>query len=578
MDRSKEIVLIEKQRETVEVILNDGRIFRGSRNTSIGEFLKLLPEWKSPPIVSAVVDGELRELTYLIRKDAVVKPVTMHDSDGSKIYRRSLIFLLQAAFEKDFPNIEFTVDHSVPNGGYFCTVIGRRPLSPKEVTALEKHMYYMVEADMPILREQVLLRDAIEYFKRKGYHDKLRLLKYRKKPHLVLYRLGSHRDYHHGYMVPSTGFLEVFSLLPRGEGFILQYPRRKTPTKLFPMPEYTKLRGLFQQYSRWLASLGISSVGALNDAILSGSIREVILVSEALHEQKISAIVNRIIEKLHDVRIILIAGPTSSGKTTFSKRLAIQLLASGVSPFALELDNYFVDRDKTPRDEQGNLNFEAFEAINNHLLETNLLELIAGKKVQLPRFNFKSGKSEPGDVIQLKKDQLIILEGIHGLNTKLLTKFSSKNIFRIYISCLTQLNLDRFNRISTTDTRMLRRIVRDAKSRGFSAQRTIGMWESVRRGERENIFPYQENADEIFNSALVYELAALKPLAEPLLRQIRNGTDEYLEAKRLLAFLEWFLPVEVKLIPDNSIVREFIGDSILSNFKLWVGSQDESQY
>ena len=570
----EKITFAKKPRETVQVLLEDGRILTGPKNTIVGKFLKLLPEWKSPPIVSAVVDGELRELTYPIIKDAEVKPITMHDADGSKIYRRSLTFLLQVAFEEIFPGIELNVEHSVPSGGYFCTVIGRQPLNEKEVASLEKHMRELVKADLSIIREKVPLEEGIKYFEERGYYDKLRLLKYRKKSYLVIYRLGDHRDYHHGYMVPSTGFLDVFALLPREDGLILQYPRRKTPTKLFQMPEYIKLRRLFHQYGKWLTNLGISSVGALDDAILSGSIREVVLVSEALHEQNISAIANCIVAKMPNVRFVLIAGPTSSGKTTFSKRLAIQLLAHGVSPLALEMDNYFVNRDQTPRDNGGNLDFEAFEAVNVTLLEKNLSDLLAGKQVQLPRFNFKLGKSEKGDKIKLNKDQVIILEGTHGLNPKLLNKLSSNKIFRIYVSCLTQLNLDRYNRISTTDTRMLRRIVRDAQSRGFSAQRTIGMWESVRRGERRYIFPYQENADAIFNSALVYELAALKPFAEPLLRQIQHGTDEYLEAKRLLAFLEWFLPVDAKLIPDNSILREFIGNSILSDFKLWIESSD----
>lgn len=556
-------------RDTVEIYLPDGRIYQGKRGLPVMEFMKILPEWKTPPIVGAVVDGELRELTFPIKKDSHVKPVIMSDSDGSKIYRRSLVFLLQASFEDVFPKLELTVDYSVPSGGYFCTVKNHPPLSENAVKKIEKRMQEIVKKDLPIKREIVKLEEAKEYFRKKGYDDKLQLLKYRKKPSLVLYRLENNRDYHHGYMVPSTGFLTVFALVPVEEGFILQYPRRKTPTYLLPMPKYTKLRGIFQQYGDWLTSLGIDSVGSLNDAVLNNGIHEIILVSEALHEQKIAEIATQIANSKPEKKLILVAGPSSSGKTTFSKRLAIQLLTHGIKPFALEMDNYFVDRERTPLDEEGKPNFEAFEAVNRSLLEKDLLQLMSGVEVQLPNFNFHEGKSEPGEIVQIAKDQVIIMEGIHGLNTALLSKFPARKIFRIYISCLTQLNLDRFNRISTTDTRMLRRVVRDSWARGFTAQRTISLWESVRRGEREYIFPYQENAHAIFNSALVYELAAIKPFAEPLLMQIPFGTDEYREAKRLLAFLNWFLPIEQDFIPDNSILREFIGKSILADFKIW---------
>jgi len=561
--------LVDKTRNDIEVILPDGRVIVGPRDSTIEEFLKLIKKWEGTPIVGAVVEGNLKELTYRLNKDSNVKPVNMASSDGSKIYRRSLMFLLETAFEELFPNHFLTIDHSVPNGGYFCRVLGGKILSVAEIDSIEEKMKELVSKNLSIFKEKVQLTDAIDYFRKKSYHDKLRLLKYRKKPYLILYRLENHRDYHHGYMVPSTGYLRVFKLLPRGEGFILQYPRRKTPEQLFPMPKYNKLLKIFNQYGTWLESLDIDSVGALNDSIVSGSIREVILVSEALHEQKIAQVADKISKQPEKTKIVLIAGPTSSGKTTFSKRLAIQLLTHGLSPFALEMDNYFVDRDKTPKDEYGNYNFESFEAIDSRLISDHLNKLLCGEKVALPRFNFKTGKREKGNAVQLNEKQIILIEGIHGLNPGLLNDISSKNAFRIYISCLTQLNLDHYNRISTTDTRMLRRIVRDAQTRGFTAQRTIGLWESVRRGERENIFPYQEYADEIFNSALVYELAVLKSYAEPLLRQIEYGTDEYLESKRLLAFLEWFLPIESELIPDNSILREFIGNSILSDFHLW---------
>jgi len=354
---------------------------------------------------------------------------------------------------------------------------------------------------------------------------------------------------------------------------VLRFPRRHAPDSLSPMPSYPQLLATFRQYSEWLQTLGIQSVGALNDAVNEGRINEVILVSEALHAQQISRIATTIRDKKDEVRVILIAGPSSSGKTTFAKRLTIQLLAEGISPFPLEMDNYFVNRADTPLDEEGNFDFEHLDAVNRELLNEHIQRLIAGEKVQLRQYNFHSGTNEPGDEIQLDPGQMIILEGIHGLNPKLLEGFPPEQTSRIYVSCLTQLNLDRHNRISTTDTRELRRILRDARDRGYTAQQTIGNWEMVRRGEKRHIFPYQENADIMFNSALAYELTTLKPLVEPLLRQVPCGTPEYVEAKRLFKFLQWFLPIEPGLIPDNSILREFIGGSILADFKIWQHSK-----
>ena len=430
-------------------------------------------------------------------------------------------------------------------------------------------MEALVKADLPFERQQIPLSEAVAYFQQTGEVEKVLLLKYRTKDHLILYSLGKFRDYHHGYMVPSTGYLKWFALMTFGEGFILRFPRRQAPTKLMPTTESPKMLATFRQYGQWLSRLGIESVGALNDTIQAGRIREIILISEALHEQKIAEIASQILEHSKESRIILIAGPSSSGKTTFSKRLAVQLLAQGLYPYPMEMDNYFVDRENTPKDEKGQFDYEALDALNTKLLTDHLRRLTAGEEVQLPHYIFKEGRSGTGDVVHLRHDQLIILEGIHGLDPRLLPEFPAEQTFRIYVSCLTQLNLDRQNRISTTDSSLIRRIVRDAKQRGYSAYETIQRWESVRRGEKLYIFPYQENANEMFNSALVYELSALKPQAEPLLRQVPYGTPEYVEAKRLLAFLGWFLPVQADLIPDNSILREFIGESILEDFKLW---------
>mgnify|MGYP001247268771 CR=1 FL=1 len=556
-------------RETVEIVLPDGRVFSGLRNTPVGEFLQLLPDWSEPQVVGAIVNGELRELTFKIVMDSKVMPIDMSSADGARIYRRSITFLLEAAFEELFPQASMAIDHSVSSGGYYCTVTGFNPLTQEILDQLANKMRSMVEADHPFERRIVPKAEAIEVFTQKGYDDKVRLLKYRQKDTLVLYSLGDHQDYLHGYMVPSTGYLKRFGLKLLGDGFVIIYPRRHMPGDLLPMPDYPKLLRTFRQYGNWLTRLGIENVGALNDAISGGRIREIILVSEALHELKIAEIARQIADRSNAARIVLIAGPSSSGKTTFSKRLSVQLLAQGCSPFPVELDNYFVDREKTPRDENGVLDYETLKALDIERLGRDLLALIAGAEVQLPRYDFKTGMSNPGEVVKLAKDQIILLEGIHGLNPGLLPNVPQKTTFRLYVSCLTQLNLDRHNRISTTDTRLLRRIVRDQRERGYSALDTIGRWELVRRGEKRHIFPFQENADEVFNSALVYELSALRERVEPLLRQVPFGTTEFIEAKRLLAFLEWFLPIDASLIPDNSILREFLGDSILKEFKLW---------
>jgi uridine kinase len=562
-------------RPTVEIHLPDGRVICGQRGAAVGNFLSILESSSSAPIVGAIVNGELRELTFPVHIDAKVTPISMEDPDGMLIYRRSLTFLLEAAFEEKYPDATLTIDHSVSSGGYYCEVSDHALLTDEELNSLADHMRSIVEDDLPFTKREVPLVEAIAYFEAKGFNDKVRLLAHRQKDYLTLYRLGDHQDYHHGYMVPSTGYLKWFNLIPTNGGFTINFPRRKLPTQLQPMPSYPKLLATFRRYGQWLDRLGIASVGTLNDAILAGRIHEIILVSEALHEEHVADIAEQITSRVNlsdptrAVRIILIAGPSSSGKTTLSKRLTIQLLSQGLSPYPLEMDNYFINRDLTPQDEEGNPDFESLEAVDTHRLAQDLRHLVAGESVRMPHYNFKSGMSEPGDVIQLQPGQLVILEGIHGLNPELLPDFPIEQTFRIYASALTQLNLDRHNRISTTDTRLVRRIVRDARERGYTARETIQRWESVQRGEKTFIFPYQENADIMFNSALAYELSALKPYAEPLLRQVPFGTREYIEAKRMLALLEWFRPISSELIPDNSILREFIGGSILKEFKLW---------
>jgi uridine kinase len=555
-------------RKTIQVHLPDGKVLEGRRGSLLGEFMTMLPD-EDAPIVGGIVNGELRELSYPIKSDSTVKPVTMATADGMRIYRRSLTFLLAAAFEELYPDARLTVDHSVVSGGYYCQLTGSKPFKAKQLARLEQRMRQWVDADEPIVKCQIPIEDARKQYRDRGYPDRARLLEHRKKPHLVVYKLGEFSDYHHGYMVPSAGYLKWFALDVAEEGFTLRFPRRHRPTELLPPPEYPRLLATFRQYGDWLETLGVSSVGALNDAILAGRAREIILVSDALHERHIAQIAAQIAEARDSVRVVLVAGPSASGKTTFSKRLSIQLLALGVSPYPIPMDNFFVDRVLTPKDEQGEYDYETVDALDRERLNHDLANLIAGKRTQMPRYDFLTGKQLDGASVTLAEDQIVILEGIHGLNPELLSKIAPESTFRIYVSAMTQLNLDRYNRVSTTDTRLIRRIVRDASRRGYSASETIRRWESVRRGEKRNIFPFQENADMMFNSALLYEGAALAPLAEPLIRQVSHGTPEHVEAKRLLAFLEWFQPIDTDLIPDDSILREFIGGSILSEFTPW---------
>ncbi len=562
-------IKIVQPNKNVELHLTDGRVLSGPRGAQVGEFLQQVKDDFKAPIVAAVINNEIHELSYPVDMESRCMPVTMDTADGARIYRRSLVFLLEMAFADLFPTGKLTIDHSLSSGGFYCQVTGRGELLQDELDALKVHMKKLVDEDHPYERKEIPAQEAIDYFNKLGYDDKVRLFAYRKKDYVTLYSLNGQMDYMHGYMVPSTGYLRWFDLNLINGGFTIQFPRRHAPTDLEPMGNYPKLINTFRQYGDWLTSLNIDNVGALNDAVISGRADELVLVSEALHEQNVAEIAQQIAQK--NSRIILIAGPSSSGKTTTSRRLAIQLLARGISPYPLELDNYFIDRAKTPLDSDGKPDFENLEALDLVRLAQDIEKIISGEKVQLPRYNFKSGMSEAGDVIQLKDGQPLILEGIHGMNPRLISDRWSGSAFRVYVSALTQINLDRHNRVSTTDTRLIRRMVRDARERGYSAQQTLSRWESVRRGEKRHIFPYQENADVMFNSALVYELSVLKGMAEPLLRQVPYRTPEYIEARRLLAFLEWFMPLDASLIPANSIVREFLGGSGLKDFKIWRG-------
>ena len=565
-------------RSNVLVTLPDRRIFEAPPGATLGDVLRVADEAAlggpageaAAPIVAALVDGRLRELPTPVTEDCQVEPVRTSDSDGVRIYRRSLAFLLMTAAGEVFPGAEVSIEHSASTvGGYFCEVQGHAPFTQLELWQIEARMREIVAADLPIHRTPLPIPEAMALFRERGEEEKVRLMAHRQKDSVVLYTLRGRTDYFQGYMVPSTGVLGHFALHAFPPGFLIQFPHQSRPTELAPITPYPKLFQVYEEAGHWLERLGIRSTGTLNDAVAAGRLPEVSLVAEALHEARIAQIASDIASKGDRIKVVLIAGPSSSGKTTFSKRLAVQLLANGRRPFPVGLDDYFVDRDKTPRLPNGQFDYECLQAVDVALFNEHLLTLMAGKTTQLPRYSFKTGMREAGLTVTLGTDAIIIVEGIHGLNPALVPHLPPECVYRIYVSALTQLNLDRHNRVSTTDCRLIRRIVRDAATRGYNATQTLQRWDAVTHGEKVHIFPFQENSDAIFNSALVHELAVLRPFAEPLLLQVRHDTPEYVQANRLLSFLQWFLPASPDPVPDNSILREFIGGSILENFRVW---------
>lgn len=559
-------------RDTVIVTFNNKEPYEGEVGTTLQAFCE---QWaqdhelpKEQVALAAVVDNRLRELSYPVTSDVNVQPITLAHRDGSRIYRRTLSFLLVVAVAECFGE-QLKIEHAVPSGGFFCRMSNRDRLTDDELEVLRAKMLEIIKCDNPIQRRNIPLEEAQQIFADRNDDDKLRLLEVREQNYLSVYELRGYVDYFFGYMAPSTRHLHTFGLKNFGDGFVLRYPRRESPGELNEFFESPKLAGVFRQTSDWLKLIGINDIGRLNQVIAGGDagVREMVLVHEALHERKIAEIAQEAVKRYHKgVRVILIAGPSSSGKTTSSKRLAIQLLTHGIHPFTVEMDNYFVNRADTPRDEKGDYDFEALEALNVTLLNENLQDLIAGKTVQLPKFDFTTGRSLKGRKISVPEHTMLILEGIHGMNPGLTPSFGPDETFKIYISALTQINIDRHNRVPTTDVRLIRRILRDAHHRNYTAEDTIKRWPSVRRGEKRNIFFYQENADIMFNSSLVYELAVLRPLVEPLLLRVDPYSALRVEAHRLLSFLSWVRPMDTRFIPDNSLLREFVGGSILRDY------------
>jgi len=557
-------------RTTVQATFPDGSIFDAPPGTRVDEILRVAYGAPAVPYMAAIVNGRLRELTWRLLHDSEVTPLSAGSTDGARIYRRSLVFLMVVAVNDVFPDADLFIEHSATTtGGYFCETREHRPFSQDDLDAIEKRMREIVAEDAPIARLTVPVPEAIELVSKRGQTGTARLLAHRDRPTIEMYELSGRREYFQGYMVPSTGCLRYFALKAKAPGFMLLFPHQGSPTVVTPSAPYPKLFAVFEQAGHWLDRLGIRNVGALNDSLAEGRLQEVCLVSEALHEARLSRIADEITSANRRIRVVLIAGPSSSGKTTFSKRLAVQLLANGLRPMPLGLDDYFVDRARTPRDPSGEYDYETIRALDLDLFNEHLRSLVEGRSTDLPKYNFITGSRETGPTVKLDRDSVIIVEGIHGLNPELGTQIPAESVFRIYVSALTQLNLDRYNRVSTSDCRLIRRIVRDAATRGYDATDTIHRWPAVVRGEKQHIFCFQENADAIFNSSLVYELSVLRPIAEPLLLQVRPFTPEYLEANRLLSFLQWFRPAPAAGVPENSILREFVGGSVLAGFRLW---------
>ncbi len=513
-------------------------------------------------IIAGIVGNELKELRHTLDEDCEVKWVDYCSSIGSRIYKRSLSFVFVRACMELLSGCKVTVEHSISKGLY-CEVKYKRPLNEEMVERIRQRMQEIIDEDVPFQKSRISVEEAIDIFRDYGQESKVKLLKYREKPYIKIYQCGWLKNYFYGYMVPSSGYLKQFDLTWYAPGVVIRYPRKDAQGAIPEFVDNPKLFKVFRESEKWAEILEIDYVAVLNDLIVSKKEAEYVRVAEALHEKKIAEIADEVTRSLSEKRLILIAGPSSSGKTTFARRLAIQLKVNGLKPKSISLDDYFVDREKTPLDELGEYDFESLHAIDLELFNEHLKALLEGKEVDLPTFNFKTGKREyTGRKIKVEQNQPLILEGIHALNEELTRSIDRYNKFKVYISCLTQLNIDEHNRIPTTDTRLIRRLVRDFQFRGNDATRTLSMWSSVRRGEEGNIFPFQEDNDAMFNSALFYELSVLKKYAEPLLRQIDNQNPLYAEAKRLLKFLGYFVVLENEDdIPKTSILREFIGKS-----------------
>ncbi len=532
-----------------------------TRGVTVGEALSQCSGIdETAPVIAAFVNNEVRALSYRLGINAHIRPIFLNTTEGQRVYRRSVCYALAIAAYKVLPNTRLLIGHSLGNAYYYS--LDKRDADRNSIDKLRDGLTHIVERDLPIRRGVSAYADAVEYFNERNMRDAALLVERHNYSEIAVYRCDDYMDLSYGPLAPSTGMLTTWSIEPYENGFLLVFPTAREYTVVSPGRRSTTLFQIYQEYKEWGRVLGISSVGQLNRLTETSTVKDFIRVNETLHEKKIGTIADAVDATGEKEKIVLIAGPSSSGKTTFTKKLAVHLQAIGLKPIMISLDDYFVPRDKTPRDEEGNYDFESIDAIDIAQLNQHLTRIFEGEEVEIPFFNFKTGLPEyRGRTIKLPPRGVLLMEGIHGLNDALTPRISPERKFRIYVSALTQLNLDDHNRISTTDNRLIRRMVRDHQFRGHSATATLEMWPSVRRGEDTYIFPYQDSADATFNTALDYELGVLRNYAEPLLRQVKPWHDVFHEAVRLQTFLRNFSTIPEKLVPSESILREFIGDS-----------------
>lgn len=531
--------------------------------TSLSEVIDMLALKNDHPFLAAYVNNRVKELSYKIYTPISIRFIDITHFEGTRVYQRTLFFIMQKAVHDLYPDAAFSIKHSVSKG-FYCEIAGHDQLSADEVECIKARMDDIIDQDIPIVRERVLSSEAEEIYAQLGFEDKIALLHTRPRMYVDIYRMADMAGYFYGALAPSTSYIHLFDIRPYYNGLHLAVPRRTDPDKLENIVPQDKMFDIFKEYKEWVSVMGVSNIGSLNGKILAGESSDLIKVAEAFHEKKLAGIADSIYEANVErgARIVLISGPSSSGKTTFAKRLGIELRILGLRPVMVSLDDYFVDRENTPRDEKGDYDYEALEAIDLQLFNTQLQQLMNGESVTIPRYDFISGTrqwhSEP---LQLDERSILVIEGIHGLNPQLTSSIDDRLKFRIYISALTSISMDDLSRIPTTDNRLLRRITRDYYTRGSNAEASLKRWGSVRRGEDKYIFPYQENADVMFNSSLFYEISVLRQYVEPMLREVPDVVPEYAEARRLLKFLDNFTQIPSDEIPPTSILREFIGGS-----------------
>jgi uridine kinase len=551
--------------EKLKLTLSNGKSIEVTKGKQLYEIYKENYEEQALPIVLARVNDKYCELTRHIESDGEFDIVDITSNLGMRTYVRTLQFVLIKAVLELYPEAQITIEHALSKG-LFGEIHKNKPLTCEDVGNIKIKMQEIIDKDLPIRKVEMSKEEAIQIFSGYNMRDKLRLLKNVSVDKVKLYELDGRYDYFYGSMAYSTGVLKCFDLMCYEPGFILRYPAENNPTVIPDFIEYPKLAKIFYETEQWGNILGVGDVGSLNEKVENGDILNIVHVAEALHEKKIAYIADMIHER-KGTKLVLIAGPSSSGKTTFARRLGIQLRVNGFLPIPISLDDYFVDREKTPKDEYGEYDFESIYALDLDLFNEHLEALLKGEEVEIPAFNFKKGKREwNGEKIKLPENGILIVEGIHGLNEMLTSSIPKENKFKIYISALTQLNVDNHNRIATTDVRIIRRMVRDFLSRGYGAEQTLKMWPSIRRGEEKNIFVFQEEADVMFNSTLVYELCVLKKYALEELAKITADSPVYYEALRLKSFLNFFKEIDANMAPDNSILREFVGGSIFYKY------------